>query len=137
MFLHISYFMTRIDWSNRKRDTVDSSFLLFYTDQLKLLIIINNSIFFSIISVKKTNPPYLACCYYNQFGPWNNKCVKIIFRNILFHVPNWSDEQGTSYGGFSGFLCPLGGLSYYEQKLIIGPDHVIVKVQVKTKSKII
>ena len=34
------------------------------------------------------------------------KCVKTIFRAILFYAPNWSDEW-TSYGCFSGFLCPL------------------------------
>ena len=57
--------MTQIDWSNRKRDTADPSFLHY---QLKLLIIINNSIFDSIISVKMTNPPYLAYGCSNQFG---------------------------------------------------------------------
>ena len=32
------------------------------------------------------------------------KCVKTIFKDILLYAPNWSDEQGTSYGCFSGFL---------------------------------
>ena len=36
------------------------------------------------------------------------KCVKTIFKDILFYAPNWSDEQETSYGCFSGFLGPLG-----------------------------
>ena len=36
------------------------------------------------------------------------KCVKSIFKDILFFAPNGSDEQGTSYGRFSGFLGPLG-----------------------------
>ena len=32
------------------------------------------------------------------------KCVKNIFKDILFYAPNWSDEQGASYGRFNGFL---------------------------------
>ena len=41
------------------------------------------------------------------------KCVKTIFEDILFYAPNLSDEQGASYGRFSGLLCPL---SYSEEK---------------------
>ena len=29
-------------------------------------------------------------------------------KTILFYAQNWSDEQGASYGRFSGFLGPLG-----------------------------
>ena len=32
------------------------------------------------------------------------KCVKTIFKDILLYAPNWSDEQGNSYGCFSGFF---------------------------------
>ena len=46
--------MTQIDWSNSKR-----GFVVFTLIQLKLLIIINDSIFFSITIVKLTNPLYL------------------------------------------------------------------------------
>ena len=35
-------------------------------------------------------------------------CVKTNFRDILFYAPNRYDEQGASYGRFSGFLGPLG-----------------------------
>ena len=32
------------------------------------------------------------------------KRVKNIFKDILFYAPNWSDEQGASYGCFNEFL---------------------------------
>ena len=29
------------------------------------------------------------------------KCVKNIFKDIIFYAPNWSDEQRASYGRFN------------------------------------
>ena len=37
---------------------------------------------------------------------WSDE-LRTISKIILFYVPNWSDEQETSYGRFSGLLCPL------------------------------
>ena len=46
------------------------------------------------------------------------KYVKFNFRDILFYAPNWSDEKGTSYGRFSGFLSHKIEIS--ENKNILG-----------------
>ena len=46
------------------------------------------------------------------------KCVKLNFKDILFYAPNWSDEKGTSYGRFSGFLSHKIEIS--ENKNILG-----------------
>ena len=43
-----------------------------------VFIIINNIIFFSIISVKTTNLPYLASCCSNQLEWCNMRCVKTV-----------------------------------------------------------
>ena len=55
------------------------------------------------------------------------KCVKTILKDISFYSPNLSDEQGTSYGCFSGFLGPLG-CSEEKFKCLGGPLEVILKI---------
>ena len=50
--------------------------------------IINDDEKIQRISVKTTNPPYLACGCSNQFWSENMKCVKTIFKDILFYAPN-------------------------------------------------
>ena len=46
------------------------------------------------------------------------KCVKTIFKDILFYAPNRSDERGASYGHFSGFSSPTFELR--KKSLVVG-----------------
>ena len=41
-----------------------------------------------------------------------------LIKDISFYAPNWSDEEGTSYGHFSGFLSHKIEIS--ENKNILG-----------------
>ena len=46
------------------------------------------------------------------------KCVKTIFKDILFYAPNWSDGQEASYGHFSGFSSPT--FEARKKNLVVG-----------------
>ena len=46
------------------------------------------------------------------------KCVKTIFKDILFYAPNGSDGQEASYGHFSGFSSPT--FEARKKKFVVG-----------------
>ena len=75
--------------------------LVFTLNQLKLLIIINKSILFSIISVKPTNPPYLSV-FRGILGSskGNERALKFFQGFFKYSVSflNPTTSQGCSHG---------------------------------------